>query len=521
MPDGVFDRSLGVCYMGVRAIFGHRGHGGVLTITDDSVADLLAKGIRLLPDLTADEREAIGQYYGTTFNIYPIFGEAATVYFKVDVSNATPGKHLVEFIVRFPGETKKARHIYVTDCRLDSDGQPTVQVPEGTLKLKLKQILIDREGASNACEPQPSGVGIRPLSTEWPVGPASYAPLVSTLRSRLAGSTDPFATNIGRELEGADSLVPGRQAWAIGTYGSNTTSSSSSTPSEILAAIQLLLSGQPLDQAAYQRLLDLCRCLCDQSSPPGKRCAPYLLLPTKFKYSVTPAVAYAGQLGPLPFQDPWWKLLLLLLHDVSGPGAVALDRSFHDPDLVIGKLDVSRRDDLDVAVCVLNGSREIPSPRLQVLDAQPGEVNEYIVNPPGFGPHIRLESAVNQSGMNLILASPLTSPERRVFKSGARTGVTRGIISGRISSSRPEDGATFSPLFNIQIIPDPDFSASGRISDDGDSGSVWVQTTSKRPVALNHSSGQIQMGVQTGAWYAVASELWKIADDLGVSVTNG
>ncbi|MGZ5442624.1 MAG: hypothetical protein ACXW5U_06235 [Thermoanaerobaculia bacterium] len=58
-------------------------------------------------------------------------------------------------------------------------------------------------------------------------------------------------------------------------------------------------------------------------------------LPTEFDIVITPTPAFAGQFGDLPFQDPWWKVLLWIIVAVlliaaaiveafSGTGSVSL-----------------------------------------------------------------------------------------------------------------------------------------------------------------------------------------------------
>ncbi len=77
---------------------------------------------------------------------------------------------------------------------------------------------------------------------------------------------------------------------------------------------------------------------------------------------------------------------------------------------------------------------------------------------------------------------PLTDPQRQVHKSGARTGLTHGIMTG------------FAPVghdlvtWNIdQLIIETDPVFNELTSNEGDLGSIWVHTATLRPVALHHT----------------------------------
>jgi hypothetical protein len=68
-----------------------------------------------------------------------------------------------------------------------------------------------------------------------------------------------------------------------------------------------------------------------------------------------------------------------------------------------------------------------------------------------------------------------------VFKSGARSGTTRGTVN-TISMSVPVDGVTFTNQVIILPLPAP---MDQPLSQAGDSGSLWVDLAALRPVALN------------------------------------
>ena len=90
---------------------------------------------------------------------------------------------------------------------------------------------------------------------------------------------------------------------------------------------------------------------------------------------------------------------------------------------------------------------------------------------------------VKQGGADWAVGGlPFDDPQRKVFKSGARTGLTHGIIQSLTAVGHDEVNWSIGQLL---IVPDPAFEP--RTNNEGDSGSIWVHTESLRPVALNHS----------------------------------
>jgi hypothetical protein len=77
--------------------------------------------------------------------------------------------------------------------------------------------------------------------------------------------------------------------------------------------------------------------------------------------------------------------------------------------------------------------------------------------------------------------------------------------------TRSEDGTVFN-LPQIPIVEDPAFNQP--TSEHGDSGSVWVQTSSMRLVGLNHSGGPGDSGLN-----AIASQIADVAMALNVKFT--
>jgi hypothetical protein len=157
MPDGIFETAFGTYYMGVRVI-----NRWGLPFTDDHVLDissasrieLAARGIQIIDGWSYGELASLGQTQkGTGMVLGPLVpGAARTVYFKVNVANAAPRKHQVEFICRNMAGMADPNHparrvrkqIFVSRMTVDSSsGEIVAQVQEGTLRFKLKELAID------------------------------------------------------------------------------------------------------------------------------------------------------------------------------------------------------------------------------------------------------------------------------------------------------------------------------------------------------------------------------------------
>ena len=90
----------------------------------------------------------------------------------------------------------------------------------------------------------------------------------------------------------------------------------------------------------------------------------------------------------------------------------------------------------------------------------------------------------------------------RVMKSGRTTGVTFGIIDG-ISQDE------------LSVIPDPNrLSPQGEISASGDSGSVWLETSTTAAVGLHYAG---ETDPSPAAERAMAKRISKVINCLGIS----
>jgi hypothetical protein len=386
-------------------------------------------------------------------------GEKTTVYFLVDASGARRGKPEIEFVLHNTiGETDSndsmrynRRSIFIADIGYDTNtGIAVIEVPEGKVSLTLKSLAIDLVALRKLCK-------------------NSLKPGVGTGKGRIAD-------DISRLMKTA--------------------------------------SKGHCDQKLLKELIALlCHCLIGSScgcgdDKPGNRygngwqrvCNPGTLwLPLKFEYSVEINGGFLGQHGPLAFQDPWWKVLLLIIALVALLVAViesiVADKTGWgnegDHPRKIGIVGASNRIITDAAIIELDGSRPFVQ---QVLDAITGEPNgSFIVGKD------TLISIDPQIAFPSLLSSDVVG--KHVYKSGSRTGLTHGIISSiaAFTQSRLVDGADHPDLVfarnQFRIGIDPAFAADqstvdGLFDDHGDSGSLVLSNepdTKNQVVGLLHS----------------------------------
>lgn len=473
MPDGIFEAALGTYYMAVRVV----NRWGlpftethVLDITPESRAILTARGITVIDSWSNAELAALGQaQLGNGIVLGPLVpGAARTVYFKIDVSGAAPRKHEVEFVCWNVAGMQDAnnparrvrKNIFVSRTSIDqTTGEVVSEVQEGTLRFNLKQFAFDRETAYKGRRRLPKG----------------------------SAGVDPAVQEAMRE------------------------------------ALRAILEGRKVDPCEIFHLL-ACHCT-DGGGPGGPRDPdkpsdgrfeydPFYAFPTKFSFTVTPRTPYTGQYGPIPYQDPWWKVLLLIIAFILLIAALlehASDLAYHDEDLVIGALDRWQQNDIDAALCLLDTDRALGFS--QVLDAQADEDNQNFIN--------ALDGLVNLNGpvmtraeIDIIRMTPPNDPQRRVFKSGATTGLTHGII--RTLAPAGHDKSTWS-IDQLIIDRDPAFGED--VSIPGDSGSVWVHTATLRPIALNHSGSRDADDNPTGdtAWASLLEDVFS-ADRMNLTL---
>src|SRR6476659_8797676 len=159
LPDGIFDASQGIQYMGVRVrnqwFFDWQSAfpatGMKIGIAPASRAALAAQGIAVLDGWATREQQAFGQVVDAGFVRVPDLkvGEETTVYFKLDVGAANPSKPEIGFVAQrdafdphYDAPTRVARRqVFISRSSFDKTTKELVcEIPEGTLRLKFSAI---------------------------------------------------------------------------------------------------------------------------------------------------------------------------------------------------------------------------------------------------------------------------------------------------------------------------------------------------------------------------------------------
>ena len=455
LADGVFIGLSGEQYMGVevRNTWGEAFEDELLfDISDLGRATLATFGISVDDTWTQGALAATDQTVtGRSIRLPQLeIGQSTTVYFQVDAGAARRGKPDVEFVLLNtagtpdPGNAVRhnSRAIFIADVAYDStSGQAIVNVPEGRLTLRLQSLMVDQRAIAELCRN-----------------------LVRSVRSPSGGTTS--QREIGRLMSAARS--------------------------------------QYCDQATLRELLDiLSRCLCDGKDGGGGKgwqrlCSPGgMWLPLRFEYSVEVNGGFTGQYGPLPYQDPWWKVVLLIIAiiawlvgviasivaDLTGWGNTG------DHPRRIGTVGASNRSATDACIIELDGSR----PAIQkVADVITGETNNQ--------PIIGLDTVIPidpQVAFPVLTSAAVVG--KLVYKSGSRTGLTHGIITGfgPFTQSRGNNG-TPDPNHPDLVFTNDQFSISADpafgeelFDDHGDSGSPVL---SREPSSMNQVVGLLHSG---------------------------
>ena len=187
LPDGIFDTSQGLTYMGVRVRntwdFDWTPAVGVkIGIAPASRAALASQGIQVIDGWSATEQQALQQEVAGGFVRVPTLrmGQERLVYFKVDVSRAGPSKPQVAFVAqRDPAwdpaydqpSRQVRRQIFVSRSSYDPARRELVcEVPEGRVHMRLNRIVVDeaalraslRAALAKPCKGPPPRPGQRP-----------------------------------------------------------------------------------------------------------------------------------------------------------------------------------------------------------------------------------------------------------------------------------------------------------------------------------------------------------------------
>jgi cytoskeletal protein CcmA (bactofilin family) len=236
----------------------------------------------------------------------------------------------------------------------------------------------------------------------------------------------------------------------------------------------------------------------------------FLGYPTAFDYSVTYKDSFLGTTGPLAFGRVPWKALLanaMLLFDLGLPGAVAADLLAMADKAVVGTVKTSvlnapttapspppptsTAGSVDAAAIAVRGNRALGFPLFSFLDAQPGEPNATPVTALG-GTISTPGTFMTNAEIDAAIAAAVSDPGGlKVYKVGAGTGVTYGLIQS-IAPVTPRDdaGGTLQFVNQVLIVPDATApAAGGKLAGAGDSGSLWIQTRSNKVVGMTHTVG--------------------------------
>jgi hypothetical protein len=496
MPDGIFDASQGTQYMGVRIrntwffdwVAGGIPTGMKIGIAPSSRASLAGQGILVRDNWSVQEQRAFGQVVESGYVRVPELkvGEETTIYFKIDVTNANPSKPEIGFVAQrdafdpnFDAPTRIVKKkVFISRSSYDkTTKEMVVSVPEGNLRLKLNSIKLDLKGANDAAKA-----------------------LMQCLKKQPRRSGSSGGSEGRRGIDGwwEDCRARERFCKEQGSIA-------------LEKMLREILSGKHVDICEVNALLKACcdkkpgDCNCkDGGSGEGDgrgdegggwqdgtgvdgwcRVKPVAWLPVSFDYRIEPNPAYTGQFGPLAFEDPWWKVVLILLAIVLAIASLIYDyvEAGQDPKFIIGNIvrnGDANTNSVDCAVCNLNGSRGVD---VGELDAQGDDVNNG--SPiEGLGNIIQLNRTDNGDfGIEDAVMGNV------VWKSGGRSGTTRGFVNAVNFATNvkydTEDTISGTIAYTNQVQVNQIASMPQPVSQAGDSGSVWVDMGSKRAVALN------------------------------------
>ncbi|HEX3872819.1 MAG TPA: hypothetical protein VHW26_01655 [Solirubrobacteraceae bacterium] len=512
MPEGIIEASLGRYLLAarVRNIFTDPWPAGAAVgLTARCRAWLAASGIQVIDAWSEADLAAVGQQMlGGGVVVGPLAPWAsALVYFKVDVSAAAPRKYQVEVEVVAPGPedlghlNKRARApMMVSRTTYDSQREVFVSACDhGTLTAAVKEVQADRNTLLRAVATARRLFGSGG-STSGPAGGPGVGP-----------GCDP------RDLD----LLRRR--------------------------LRAFLDGHDDDVCGIWGALEACCGGCGGDGDDGGGSwvgtgatgLEFFVFPTLVEYRVDYAVPFDGQYGPIPYDDPWWKLLLLIIAIILAVAAAvsaAADLAAHSDNAVIGKLTRSVLNALsaspasppvsadpgsvDVAVTTLDGNRTLTAAIFSYLDAGSGEMNTT--------PVVALDGHIDTSGATLTNAQldqifqnladhpsdPAAQAAVEVFKSGARTGLTPALLGSLAPVAPRTNGTTIFLLNQLMIVPDPALPVEGH-SRPGDSGSLWMQRGTNAIVGLNHA-GAFDPDAGPGTGVAFANRIEDVMSAAGI-----
>jgi hypothetical protein len=243
-----------------------------------------------------------------------------------------------------------------------------------------------------------------------------------------------------------------------------------------------------------------------------------VVLGTDLSYRIDYKPGFTGQFGPLAYDSVLWRALIMMANAVlSATASAALvgELAALGEQFAIGtvKRTVSNAlavapasppaatadGSVDAAVVALDGSRALPGALFAVLDAAANEANTLPIQ--ALGARIQLAGSVmTNAELATIIAAAATDPDGlKVYKSGAATGVTRGILQALVPvTPRGSNGKVTYFVNQVTIAPDSGSPpADGDLVGAGDSGALWIHTRTGKIVALQHAATTSGLAVAT------------------------
>lgn len=255
----------------------------------------------------------------------------------------------------------------------------------------------------------------------------------------------------------------------------------------------------------------------------------FLAYPTALQYAVAYKDGFFGTVGPLALnQMPWKSLLALAMiqFDLGLPGAVAAELVSTADQAVVAAVKTSilnapttaptnppstQAGSVDAAIAAVRGNRALGPALFSYLDAVPGEANTVPLGTAGT--ITTTGNFMTNTDIDNLLASPGTNGGLAVYKSGAGTGVTRGMISGLTPVvARDDETGTVYFVNQLVIALDTGNRPNGdKIANFGDSGALWLQVGSNKIVGMGHT-----IGTSAGNSSAIVSRIQDVMNALQI-----
>ena len=260
----------------------------------------------------------------------------------------------------------------------------------------------------------------------------------------------------------------------------------------------------------------------------------FLGYPTQLQYSVAYKDGFYGTVGPLALNQMPWKALIasaMIQLDLGLPGAIEAELVGTADQSVVATVKTSvlsapttapsnppstQAGSVDAAVAAVRGNRALGPALFSYLDAAPGEVNP---TPMGTAGTIKTAGTfMTNADIDNLLLNPSANGGLAVYKSGAGTGVTRGLISGLTPVvARDDESGTLYFVNQIVVVLDQNNRPAGdKIAGAGDSGALWLQVGTNKIVGMTHA-----IGSSGGNSTAVISRIQDVVNALQIQFARG